>query len=54
LQAKKSTRGEFFLDFKKLREDQGETGLLAGGGVLGVEYARAAEQVESRFHGAFV
>jgi len=23
LQAKKSTRGEFFLDFKKLREDQG-------------------------------
>ena len=27
-----------------------ETGLLAGGGVLGVEYARAPEQVESRFH----
>ncbi|MGB7747876.1 MAG: hypothetical protein WBN75_11370 [Verrucomicrobiia bacterium] len=27
-----------------------QTGLLAGGGVLGVEYARAPEQVESRFH----
>jgi hypothetical protein len=24
--------------------------LLAGSGVLGVEYARAPEQVESRFH----
>jgi len=27
-----------------------QTGLLAGGGVLGVEYARAPEQVEARFH----
>jgi len=27
-----------------------QTGLLAGDGVLGVEYARAPEQVESRFH----
>jgi len=26
LQAKKSTRGEIFLDFKKLREDQGQQG----------------------------
>ena len=31
-----------------------QTGLLAGGGVLGVEYARAPEQVESRFHDVFV
>jgi hypothetical protein len=29
-----------------------QTGLLAGGGVFGVEYARAPEQVESRFHNA--
>jgi len=31
-----------------------QTGLLAGGGVFGVEYARAPEQVESRFHNVFV